>query len=48
MKHRSEALFIYKNFSTMIRTHFNTSIHIFHADSTREYISDALRPVLTE
>jgi transposase InsO family protein len=48
MKHHSETLSIYKNFSAMIRTHFDTSIHVFHADSTREYLSDALRQVLAE
>jgi hypothetical protein len=42
MKHRSETFFIYKNFSAMIRTHFDTSIHVFHADSIEEYLSDAL------
>jgi hypothetical protein len=48
MKHRSEALSIYKNFSAMIRTHFDTSIHVFHADSVEEYLSDALHQVLAE
>jgi hypothetical protein len=48
MKHHSEALSIYKNFSAMIRTHFDTSIHVFHADSAREHLSDALRQVLVE
>jgi hypothetical protein len=43
MKHHSEALSIYKNFSTMIRTHFGTPIRVFHADSTGEYLSYALR-----
>jgi hypothetical protein len=33
MKHRSETLSIYKNFSAMIHSHFDTSIHVFHADS---------------
>jgi hypothetical protein len=33
MKHRSEALSIYKNFSTMIRTHFDTPIRVFCVDS---------------
>jgi hypothetical protein len=33
MKHRSEVLSIYKTFATMIRTHFDTSIHVFLADS---------------
>jgi hypothetical protein len=42
MKYRSEALSIYKNFSVMIHIHFVTSICVFHADSTGEYISDAL------
>jgi hypothetical protein len=48
MKHHSEALFIYKTFSVMIRTHFDTSIRVFRADSTEEYLSDALRQVLAE
>jgi hypothetical protein len=48
MKHRSEALSIYKTFSTMIQTHFDTSIHVFHADSLGEYIFEALRQVLAE
>jgi hypothetical protein len=41
MKHRSEALSIYKTFATMIRTHFDTSIHVFHADSAWEYLCNA-------
>jgi hypothetical protein len=48
MKHRSEALFVYKNFSAIIRTHFDTPIHFFCADSAGEYLSDALRQVLAE
>jgi transposase InsO family protein len=48
MKHCSEALSIYKNFFAMIRTHFDTPIRVFHADSAGEYLSDALRQVLTE
>jgi hypothetical protein len=43
MKHRSEALSIYKNFSAMIRIHFDTSIRVFYVDSAGEYLSDALR-----
>jgi hypothetical protein len=43
MKHRSKALSIHKNFSAIIHTHFDTSIHVFHADSAGEYLSDALR-----
>jgi hypothetical protein len=42
MKHHSEALSIYKNFSAMIHAHFDTSIHVFRADSVGEYLSDAL------
>jgi hypothetical protein len=33
MKHHSETLSIYKNFSAMIHSHFDTSIHVFRADS---------------
>jgi hypothetical protein len=43
MKHCSEALSIYKNFSVMIRTHFDTSIRVFCVDSVGEYLFDALR-----
>jgi hypothetical protein len=43
MKNHSETLSIYKNFSVMIRTHFDTSIHVFCADSVREYLFYALR-----
>jgi hypothetical protein len=46
MKHRSEALSIYKNFSAMIHTHFDTSIRVFRVDSIGEYISNALHQVL--
>jgi hypothetical protein len=46
MKHPSEALSIYKNFSAMIHTHFDTSIRVFRVDSAGEYLSDALRQVL--
>jgi hypothetical protein len=48
MKHHSEALSIYKNFSTMICTHFDTSICLFCAYFVGEYLSDALRQVLAE
>jgi hypothetical protein len=48
MKHRSEALSIYKNFSTMIRTYFDTPICIFRVCSTGEYLFDALRQMLAE
>jgi hypothetical protein len=37
MKHRSEALSIYKNFFAMIRTHFDTSIRVFCTDSAEKY-----------
>jgi hypothetical protein len=43
MKHRREALSIYKTFSAMICTHFDTSICVFHMDSAGEYLSDAFR-----
>jgi hypothetical protein len=46
MKHRSEALSTYKNFSAMIHTHFNTPIRVFRANFAGEYLSDALRQVL--
>jgi hypothetical protein len=48
VKHHSEALSIYMNFSAMICTHFDTSIHGFCADSAGEYLSDALCQVLAE
>jgi hypothetical protein len=48
MKHRSETLFIYKTFSVMIRTHFDTSIHVFYANYAGECLSDALHQVLAE
>jgi hypothetical protein len=48
MKHHSEALSIYTNFSVMIRTQFDTSIHVFRADSAEEYLSNALCQVLVE
>jgi hypothetical protein len=48
MKHHSEALSIYKNFFAMIRTHFDTHIRVFRADSAGEYLSDALRQVLAK
>jgi hypothetical protein len=48
MKHHGNALSIYKNFSAMIRTHFDTPIRVFRADSVGEYLSDALRQVLAE
>jgi transposase InsO family protein len=48
MKHHSESLSIYKNFSAMIRIHFDTPIRVFRADSVGEYLSDALHQVLVE
>jgi hypothetical protein len=48
MKHRCESLSIYKNLSTMIYTHFDASIHVFHVDFTGEYLFDALHQVLAE
>jgi hypothetical protein len=48
MKHRTEALSIYKILSAMNHTHFDTSIHVFCEDFTGEYHSDTLRQVLAE
>jgi hypothetical protein len=48
MKHRSETLSIYNIFSTIIHTHFDTSIHVFCTNSAGEYLYDALRQVLAE
>jgi hypothetical protein len=48
MKHRSETLFIYKTFSAMIRTQFDTSIRVFHVDFVGEYSSNGLRQVFAE
>jgi hypothetical protein len=48
LKHRSESLSIDKNLSVMIRTHVDTSICVFDADSVGMYLSDALRHVLAE
>ena len=48
MKNHSEALSIYKNFTTMIRTLVDTSIRIFRVDSAGEYLSGALRQFLSE
>jgi transposase InsO family protein len=39
---------MYKNFSVIIHTHFDTPIRVFHADSAGEYLSDALRQVLAD
>jgi hypothetical protein len=48
MKHRCEALSIYKNFFAIICTHFDTPIRVFRADSAGEYLSDVLRQVLAQ
>jgi hypothetical protein len=48
MKHRSETLSIYNIFSTIIHTHFDTSIRVFCTNSAGEYLYDALRQVLAE
>jgi hypothetical protein len=48
IKHHSEALSIYKNFSVIIHTHFDISICVFRVDSAGEYLSDALHQVLAE
>ena len=43
MKYRCENLSVYKTFTAMIHTHFNTSIRVFCAYSVGEYLSGALR-----
>jgi hypothetical protein len=48
MKHRNEALSIYKNFSAMVHTHSDTPICVLHVYSVGEYLSNALRQVLAE
>jgi hypothetical protein len=48
MKHRNEVLSIYKTFARMIHTYFDAPIHVFRADSAREYLLGALRQFLSE
>lgn len=48
MSERSQVLSIYQMFATMVRTQLDSVIHVFHADSTGEYLSAALRCFLTE
>jgi hypothetical protein len=48
MKHCSKALSIYKTIFAMVHTHFDTSICVFRADCTCEYLSAALCQVLFE
>jgi hypothetical protein len=46
MKNRSEALSIYKIFSAMVHTQFDTSIHVFRVDSAGVCLFRALHKVL--
>jgi hypothetical protein len=48
MKYYNDVLSIYETFVRMIRTHFDTPNRVFHADSTREYLSGALRQFLSK
>ena len=48
MKHRSDALSIYKTFSAMVHTYFYISICVFRADSVGEYLSNGLSQVLSK
>jgi hypothetical protein len=48
MSSRSEVLSIYQRFAAMFLTQFSMPIHVFHADSTGEYISKHLRGFLAE
>jgi hypothetical protein len=48
IKHHSETLSIYKIFSIMVHTLFDTSIRVFCADFAREYFSNALLQLLSE
>jgi transposase InsO family protein len=48
MTHRFEVLAIYKSFARIIRTHFDSPICVFRADSAGEYLSIELRVFLSE
>lgn len=48
MSSRSQVLSIYQQFTTIVRTQFESTIRIFHADSAGEYLSTSLRRVLAE
>jgi hypothetical protein len=48
IKHHSETLSIYKIFSVMVHTLFDTSICVFCADFAGEYFSNALLQLLSE
>jgi hypothetical protein len=45
---RAQVLTAYQAFATMVRTQYDSSIHVFCADSVREYLSRPLHHFLSE